>query len=108
MSKQIYIISSNLKEESKLDTDNFLKKTAKSIKSTSKGIKTKYDKHIRKRAIKATNKKLKIINLTPDSLEADDYEAMVADACKDIQSSYNKRLAQVALSALGLDLLFGI
>ena len=88
--------------------DNLLEKTTTTIKSTSCTIADKYSLHVRKRAMKEVSKKLKKIGKTPSQIEKDNYEVMVNDASKDIQSTYNKRIAQVGLSLLGLDLIFGI
>ena len=67
-----------------------------------------YDKHIREKSMKIVNEKLEQNGLKIEDIDSKDYEAMVSDASKDIQSYYNKKLAQVGLSALGLDLLFGL
>lgn len=88
--------------------ENILDKTTSTAKTASKHISNKYELHIRKKAIKHVAQKLKVINLTPSDMDEDDYEAMVHDASKDIRSSYSKRVAQVGLSLLGLDLLMGI
>ncbi len=88
--------------------ENILEKTTTTLKSTSTSVSNKYDLHVRKRAIKAVSKKLKEHNLTPSEIESNEYETMVSDASKDINSSYSKKAAQVGLSLLGLDLLFGL
>lgn len=88
--------------------ENFLDKTTTNVKATSKNISDKYEIHVRKKAIKEVSKKLKTLNLSPKDIEADDYETMICDATKDIKSNYSKKAAQVGLSLLGLDLLFGI
>jgi len=88
--------------------DNLLEKTTTTLKSTASTISDTYDSHVRKRAIKQVSKTLKESNLSPSDIEADDYEAMVSDAIKDINSTYSKRTAQVGLSLLGLDFIMGI
>ena len=88
--------------------DNVLETTTSTIKSTTSNITDKYDQHVKKRAIKKVSKTLKESNLSVSNIEPDDYEAMVSDAIKDINSNYSKKAAQVGLSLLGLDLIFGI
>ena len=88
--------------------ENILEKTTATVKSTSKNITDRYDLHIRKKAIKEVAKKLKAANLSPSAIGKDEYETMLCDAQKDIKSDYAKKTAQVGLSLLGLDLLFGI
>lgn len=88
--------------------DNILKTTISTAKTTSKNISNKYESHVRKKAIKQVVKKLKVINQTPADINENDYEAMVCDAEKDIKFSHSKRVAQIGLSLLGLDLLTGI
>lgn len=87
---------------------DFVEKTTSAAKSAATAVTDKYDLHIRKRAIEEVAKKLKAANLSPSDIDADDYEAMVSDAAKDIRSTYSKRAAQAGFSLLGLDLIFGL
>lgn len=86
----------------------FLSNAINSVNSATKSATDVYDKHIRDKSMKVVNEKLEQNNLKIDDIDSKDYEAMVSDASKDIQSNYNKKIAQVGLSALGLDLLFGL
>ena len=86
----------------------FLSNTINTIQSASKNVVDTYDKHIREKAIQAVDEKLQAKGLKIEDVALQDYEAMVNDAAKDVQSTYNKRLAQVGLTALGLDLLLGV
>ena len=87
---------------------NFLSNAMNSVNSATKSATDVYDKHIREKAMKVVNEKLEQTGLNLEDIDLKDYEAMVSDASKDIQSNYNKKIAQVGLSALGLDLLFGL
>lgn len=87
---------------------NFLSNAMNSVNSATKSATDVYDKHIRDKAMKVVNEKLEQTGLNFEDIDSKDYEAMVSDASKDIQSNYNKKIAQVGLSALGLDLLFGL
>lgn len=88
--------------------DNLLENTTSTIKSTATTLTDKYNLHVRKKALKQVSDRLKEKNLSPSDIEPDDYEAMVSDAIKDINANYSKKTAQVGLSLLGLDLIFGI
>ena len=68
----------------------------------------KYDKHIKRKAMKKVDENLKQHNLTADDIEIDDYEAMVNEEMSEIREKYASNTAKVALGALGLDLLFGV
>lgn len=87
---------------------NFLSNAMDSVNSATKSATDVYDNHIREKAMKVVNEKLEQTGLNFEDIDSKDYEAMVSDASKDIQSNYNKKIAQVGLSALGLDLLFGL
>ena len=86
----------------------FLSNAISSVNSATKSATDMYDKHIREKSMKVVNEKLEQNGLNIEDIDSKDYEAMVSDASKDIQSNYNKKIAQVGLSALGLDLLFGL
>lgn len=49
-----------------------------------------YDEHIREKSMKIVNEKLEQNGLKIEDIDSKDYEAMVSDASKDIQSNYNK------------------
>lgn len=87
---------------------NFLSNTIDTIHSASKNVVATYDKHIREKAMETVDEKLQAKGLKIEDIALEDYEAMVNDAAKDVQSTYNKRLAQAGLTALGLDLLLGV
>jgi len=86
----------------------FLSNAISSVNSAAQSATNMYDEHIREKSMKIVNEKLEQNGLKIEDIDSKDYEAMVSDASKDIQSNYNKKLAQVGLSALGLDLLFGL
>ncbi len=86
---------------------NFLTNAIDSLSSTTKNITSLYDNHIREKAIEVIGEKLHSFGKKVEDIDATDYEAMVSDASKDIQSDYNKKLAQAGLTVLGLDLLLG-
>ena len=88
--------------------ENILEKTTTIAKSASNKVSSKYTLHVRKKAIKQVSKTLKESNLSVSDIEPKDYEAMVSDAIKDINSNYSKKTAQVGLSLFGLDLIFGL
>ncbi len=86
----------------------FLSNAISSVNSATKSATDMYDKHIREKSMKVVNEKLEQNGLNIEDIDSKDYEAMVSDASKDIQSNYNKKIAQVGLSSLGLDLLLGL
>lgn len=86
----------------------FLSNAISSVNSATKSATDMYDKHIREKSMKVVNEKLEKNGLNIEDIDSKDYEAMVSDASKDIQSNYNKKIAQVGLSSLGLDLLLGL
>ncbi len=87
---------------------NIFTDTIDTVSNATKNVTDTYDNHIREKAIKMTNKKIESVGVKISDIDENDYEAMVSDASKDIQSEYNKRIAQAGLSLLGLDLLFGV
>jgi len=87
-----------------MDKNNFFNKSLDTIK----GIGDKYDKYIKKKAIKNVDENLMLHNLTADDIESDDYEAMISEEMSKIKVEYSSNVAKVALGALGLDLLFGV
>ena len=70
-------------------------------------LSNKYDKHLRKQAIKKVDEKLLLHNLKIEDISEDDYEAMVSEAIIEIKKEYATNTAKVGLSLLGLDLFFG-
>ena len=70
-------------------------------------IGNKYDKHIKKQAIKKVDEKLILHNLKLEDIDEDDYETMVNEAMTEIKKEYATNTAKVGLSLLGIDLLFG-
>lgn len=86
----------------------FLSNAISSVNRATKSAASMYDKHIREKSMKVVNEKLEQNGLNIEDIDSKDYEAMVSDASKDIQSNYNKKIAQVGLSSLGLDLLLGL
>ena len=66
-----------------------------------------YDNHVREKAIEATHEKLNSVNVKIDDMAEQDYEAMVSDASKDIETDYYKKIVQVGLGLFGLDMLLG-
>ena len=87
---------------------NYLTQAIDKASKTKKIVTDSYDNHIRQKAMSAVLDKLKDKGLSVEDIDKEDYEVMVNDSAKDIQSDYNKKIAQVGLTALGLDLLFGL
>jgi len=79
----------------------------KSIKETTAAVSSKYDEHIREKAIEKVNEKIKEKNLDIDAIENDDYEVMINDLSKDIKEDYSKKASQGLLAFIGLDFLLG-
>ena len=86
----------------------FLSNTIDTIQTASKNVVATYDKHIREKAMGTVDEKLQAKDLKIEDIALEDYEVMVNDAAKEIQSTYNKRIAQAGLTVLGLDLLMGV
>lgn len=87
---------------------SFLSNAISSVRSAAKSTTAMYEKHIREKAMKIIDEKLEKNGLNVEDIDAKDYEAMVSDASKDIQSNYNKKMAQAGLTVLGLDLISGL
>ena len=83
--------------------ENLLEKTTTTLKSTASSISDTYESHVRKKAVKQVSKTLKESNM-----KQNDYETMLNDAIKDINSTYSKKAAQVGLSLIGFNFIFGI
>jgi len=87
---------------------NFITDAVDTVSTATQSVTGIYDNHIREKAIEVTDEKLASIGKSVDDIDAQDYETMVSDASKDIQSDYNKKMAQTALTLFGLDILFGV
>ena len=85
---------------------NFITDAVETVTSATNSITGIYDNHIREKAIEVIDEKLASIGKCVDDIDAQEYEAMVSDASKDIQSDYNKKMAQAGLTLFGLDMLF--
>lgn len=86
----------------------FLSSAIDSITDTAKSATNAYDSHIRVKAIKVVNEKIKTKGLQIEHIEEEDYEAMISDLSKDIKEDYAKKAAQGLLAFIGLDMLFGL
>ena len=86
----------------------FLSNAFSSVNIATKNATAMYDKHIRVKAMKIVDEKLEKNGLSVEEIDDKDYEAMVSDASKDIQSNYNKKMAQAGLTVLGLDFISGL
>lgn len=82
--------------------------TINTVTRKTKNVTDIYDNHIRKKAMKITNHKIKSIGVNIDEIAEQDYEAMVNDSSKDIQSDYNKKIIRTGLILFGLDLFIGL
>ena len=87
--------------------DNLLDKSLETISNITDGIGDKYQTHLRQKAIKKVDEKLLLHNIKIEDLSSDDYETMISDAISEIKEDYATKTAQVALGALGLNILFG-
>lgn len=78
-----------------------------SVKSGTERVFSMYDDHVRGKAIKEVNEKIKEKGIDLEQIATDDYEAMISDLSKDIKEEYAKKTAQGLFAFVGLDLLFG-
>ena len=90
-----------------MSPENILDDAIKSIKGGVETVSSKYDEHIREKAIEKVNEKIKEKGLEVNQIEDDDYEAMISDLSKDIKEDYAKKSTQGLLAFIGLDLLLG-
>ena len=88
--------------------NNIIDKSIETISDIGDTISSKYNNHIKQKAIKNVDENLKLHDLTAQDIEDDDYEAMISDEMSKIKENYSSNVAKVALGALGLDLLFGV
>ena len=91
-----------------MNKDNFLDKTINSITDIGDNVLSRYDNHIKEKAIKIVDENITSLNLNVEDIESDDYEAMVSEEVSKIKEQYASNTAKVGLSLLGLDLLFGV
>ena len=87
--------------------NDFLDKTLNTIAELNNSISTKYNSHIKIKAIRKVNEQIKVSGLNIDDIEKDDYEIMVYEVITEIKEEYSSKTAKVGLSLLGLDLLLG-
>ena len=90
-----------------MNPEQLLDDAIKTIKDGSESISSKYEEHIREKAIEKVNAKIKEKNLEVSQIEKDNYEAMISDLSKDIKEDYAKKTSQGLLAFIGLDMLFG-
>jgi predicted methyltransferase MtxX (methanogen marker protein 4) len=90
-----------------MNPKNILNDTISTVSNGVEKIGSTYDNHIRKKAVERVNKKIKEKGLDIETIEADDYEAMVSDLSKDIREDYAKKAGQGLLAVIGLDFLLG-
>ena len=88
--------------------EDILNNAIESIKSGIDKVDNSYESHIREKAIKEVNEKIKEKNIDIEQIANDDYEAMISDLSKDIKTDYAKKAAQGLLTFIGLDMLLGI
>jgi hypothetical protein len=88
--------------------EDILNSAIESIKSGIDKVDNTYESHIREKAIKEVNEKIKEKNIDIEQIAQDDYEAMISDLSKDIKADYAKKAAQGLLTFIGLDMLLGI
>lgn len=87
--------------------DNFIDRSIETVSELGDTVTSKYDKHIKKKAIKKVDEKISALGLSIDDIEADDYEAMVSEAMSEIKEQYSSNTTKVVLGLFGLDLLLG-
>ena len=90
-----------------MNENNLLDKSLNKLGNITENITSKYDKHLKEKAIKKVDEKLLLHKLKVNDIEQDDYEVMISDAISEIKEDYATKTAQIALGALGLDILFG-
>lgn len=90
-----------------MNPKNILDETISTISNGVEKIGSKYDNHIKEKAIEKVNEKIEEKGLDIETIEADDYEAMVSDLSKDIREDYAKKASQGLLAVIGLDFLLG-
>mgnify|MGYP000733454370 CR=1 FL=1 len=90
-----------------MSPENLFDDALKSIKDTTNSVTSKYDEHIREKAVEKVNEKIKEKKLSVDEIENDDYEVMINDLSKDIKEDYSKKASQGLLAFIGLDFLLG-
>ena len=88
--------------------EDLLNNAIESIKSGIDKVDNTYESHIREKAIKEVNEKIREKNIDIEQIANDDYEAMISDLSKDIKADYAKKAAQGLLAFVGLDMLLGI
>ena len=88
--------------------EDILNNAIESIKSGIDKVDNTYESHIREKAIKEVNEKIRERNIDIEQIANDDYEAMISDLSKDIKIDYAKKTAQGLLAFIGLDMLLGI
>ena len=91
-----------------MNENNLLDKSLSKISNITENITSKYDNHLKEKAIKKVDEKLLLHKLKVEDIEQDDYVAMISDAISEIKEDYATKTAQIALGALGLDVLFGL
>ena len=89
------------------EMNKLLDKSLDTIGNITDDINDKYQTHLRKKAIKKVDEKLLLHNIKIEDISSDDYETMISEAISEIKADYATNTAKVALSALGLDMVFG-
>ena len=87
--------------------NNFIDKSLNTISEFGNSVTSKYDEHIKNKAIKQVDEMIVAQGLNIDDISKDDYEAMVNEAMIEIKEEYASNTTKVALAALGLDLFLG-
>lgn len=91
-----------------MSPEKLLDNAIQSIKDGANSVSSKYDEHIREKAIEKVNNKIKDKGLDVEQIESDDYEAMISDLSKDIKEDYAKKASQGLLAFIGIDMLLGV
>lgn len=91
-----------------MSPEKLLDDAIQSIKDGANSVSSKYDEHIREKAIEKVNNKIKDKGLDVEQIESDDYEAMISDLSKDIKEDYAKKASQGLLAFIGIDMLLGV
>jgi len=87
---------------------DMLNKTIETSSNVFDTISTKYEEHIRIKAIEKVNEKLILHKLHIDDISTEDYEVMVSEEVSEIKKEYALNTAKIALGMFGLDMIFGL
>lgn len=86
---------------------DFINNSVKKIEEGTDAISASYEKHIRKNAIEAVEKRLVLEKISKEEVSDEDFEAMIHDVAKEIKADYSKKVSQGLLAIMGIDFLLG-